>query len=367
MNSDIRDNRGIDISVIIAVRNDPKNLDKCLRAVMQSSYDAFECIVINDGSDDGLTDGIIAKYPVQTRKNSHCRGPAFSRNRGAELASGAILFFIDADVLIPPATIGNVVHEFKNDALDALIGSYDDAPGDASFLSQYKNLFHHYVHQNLGANTCTFWCGCGAVRKKVFENLNGFDAAYRRPAIEDIEFGMRLSEQGGRIVLAKHVQVKHLKRWTFWNLLKTDIFDRGVPWTELLLAKGSLPDNLNVSRSQRLFVLLSAVVLLLLLALPFAPAHFGVLAVSAALALAILISANHRFYRFFLNKRGPGFAVRVLPLHFTYFLCCGVSFGLGVLSFGKNRLLKEQSTDTAESRNIVARQQTEEQTVCPKI
>jgi hypothetical protein len=31
--------------------------------------------------------------------------------------------------------------------LAGLIGSYDDEPAAQNFLSQYKNLFHHYIHQ----------------------------------------------------------------------------------------------------------------------------------------------------------------------------------------------------------------------------
>jgi hypothetical protein len=50
--------------------------------------------------------------------------------------------------------------------------------------------------------------------------------------------------------------VKHLKRWTFWGLLKTDILDRGIPWTELILRDRSMPNDLNLQLSQRVSVAL---------------------------------------------------------------------------------------------------------------
>jgi hypothetical protein len=49
-----------------------------------------------------------------------------------------------------------------------LIGSYDDAPGANNFLSQYKNLFHHYTHQTGSEEASTFWGACGAIRRDVF-------------------------------------------------------------------------------------------------------------------------------------------------------------------------------------------------------
>jgi hypothetical protein len=53
------------------------------------------------------------------------------------------------------------------------------------------------------------------------------------------------------------IEVKHLKRWTFFNLIKTDIFDRGMPWTELILRDGRMPNDLNIQLSQRVSVALA--------------------------------------------------------------------------------------------------------------
>ena len=61
-----------------------------------------------------------------------------------------------------------------------------------NFLSQYKNLLHHFVHQGSSSDATTFWAGCAAVDRKVFVDIGGFDAArYDQPSIEDIEMGYR--------------------------------------------------------------------------------------------------------------------------------------------------------------------------------
>jgi len=86
----------------------------------------------------------------------------------------------------------------------ALFGSYDDTPYEQDFLSQYRNLLHHYVHQNSNPDAATFWAGCGAVRKNIFLELNGYDyKRFAEPSIEDIELGYRMREKGYKIKLDK--------------------------------------------------------------------------------------------------------------------------------------------------------------------
>jgi hypothetical protein len=145
----------------------------------------------------------------------------------------------------------------------ALIGSYDMTPKSADFLSQYRNLMHAYVHQHGSEQAWTFWSGCGAIRKEVFMEMSGFSEDYGRPAIEDIELGYRLVRAGRKIVLDHSLLVTHLKRWTFWGLVKTDIMDRGVPWTELILRDRFMPNDLNVMLSQRISVALVFLVVIL--------------------------------------------------------------------------------------------------------
>jgi hypothetical protein len=127
--------------------------------------------------------------------------------------------------------------------------------------------WHCFVHQNGKRTASTFWSGCGAIRRSVFLKYGGFDESYQRPAIEDIELGYRLSRNHCKIVLDKNIVVKHLKRWTFWGLLKTDVFDRGIPWTELILRDRFLPNDLNLQVSQRISVALVFVIFGMALAL----------------------------------------------------------------------------------------------------
>ena len=64
-------------------------------------------------------------------------------------------------------------------------------------------------------------------------------------------------QSGRKIVLDRDLKVKHLKRWTFWTLIRTDILDRGIPWTELILRDRRMPNDLNLQLSQRVSVALA--------------------------------------------------------------------------------------------------------------
>ncbi len=311
--------------MIIPVFNDAANLDCCLTGLFASSYNNFECLVIDDGSTDASA-AVARRYPVNLvqRRNS---GPAAARNDGARRAGGKILFFIDADVLCHKDTLEKVAGAFKSCDVDAVFGSYDDEPAQEHFISQFKNLYHHFTHQNARQQAHTFWAGCGAVKRDLFLTLGGFDTQYRKPMIEDIELGYRMSRQGYRIRLIKDLQVKHLKKWTLVQLIKTDLFHRGIPWTILILKNKQFQNDLNVSSGQRLCVaLVFSLLLSFVLPLPCALLY-------SIVVIAGIVGLNLKLYQFFWQKRGPRFALKAVLPHLLYYFYSGISFIIGNIKY----------------------------------
>ncbi len=319
------------LSVIVPVYNSRAELEQCLAALQKSRYDDFEALVVDDGSTAPIKP-LADEYGFGYMRIDGPGGPARARNRGAGSARGRYLVFIDADVCVHPETLALFAEVFARDpTVDAVAGSYDDAPAYPGFISQYKNLFHHYVHQRGDGEVQTFWSGCGAVKRDLFLAFGGFDEQrYRRPAIEDIELGTWMSAAGHRIILDGRIKAKHLKRWTLWNLLKTDIFDRGVPWTRLMLRARTPVSTLNVTPAQRLSVALVYLTLVALVTAVVSPLAPLVWIAAAALALTVTL-VNLDFYRFYLKRRGFSFMLRVAPMHWLYFLYCGFSAVLGAL------------------------------------
>ena len=249
-----------EISVVIPAYNAGHNLDKCLDAIERLVVSPLEVIVVDDGSSDGSIER-AAMRGIRILAAPRRQGPAAARNIGAKVAQGRILFFLDSDVCVHCDALERVTAALSDPGVDAVIGSYDDDPSSPDFLSQYKNLMHCFVHQTSCSEASTFWSGCGAIRRDVFLELSGFDANYKRPAIEDIELGYRMREAGRRILLDRELRARHLKKWSFWGLLKTDVVDRGIPWTELILRDQKMPNDLNLQISQRVSIGLVYVIL----------------------------------------------------------------------------------------------------------
>jgi glycosyltransferase involved in cell wall biosynthesis len=315
------------ISTIIPVSNGGEHFRRCLQSLAEAH--PGEVIVVANGDSDGSRDAARA-FGAQVLTLPDAVGPARARNLGAQSAKGEIVFFIDADVAVHPDVFTRIETALKQQPdTAAIIGSYDDAPGTSNFLSQYKNLLHHFVHQQSNEEASTFWGACGAIRRDVFLALGGFDESYRRPCVEDIELGYRLKRAGYRIRLVKTLQVKHLKRWTALSLVKSDFFDRALPWTTLIWRDKAFISDLNLQQSSRVSVVVSYGIVAALMGAVMMP---PLVLVAAALVLA-LVGLNAPVYRFFQRKRGWVFALRVLPWHGLYYLYSGLAFALGTARF----------------------------------
>jgi len=313
----------VTISVVVPVYNGGESFRQCLRSLTALNPPPMEVIVVADGDTDGSRH-MAEEFGTQViRLPISSGGPARPRNIGALQAKGEYLFFVDADVCVPPDILSRVAVTFHhNPGLTALIGSYDDTPNAQNFLSQYKNLFHHYVHQNAQKEASTFWGACGAIRRKIFLEIGGFDEKYHRPSIEDIELGYRLKKEGHQIQLCNDINVKHLKRWDICSLLKADFFYRAIPWTELILRDRRFTNDLNIRHSERLCVVLTyGLVGALVGAIWWVP----LLAV-AALIMVPLVIINAPLYRFFLKNVGSDLPCRVFPG--TGCIICTVAWGL---------------------------------------
>ena len=368
------------VSVIIPVYEPGEFLDRCLQALTRSNFKDYECIVVDDGSSIPVDADNLLQYSATLIRLEHRSGPAKARNVGAGSANGAILFFIDVDVEVHPDALGTAVSSMQaNTDISAVFGSYDESPDRPEFISRYRNLYHHWVHQNGNENASTFWSGLGAIRRDIFQELNGFDITFRHPSIEDIELGYRLKSAGGHISLLKNMRGKHLKHWTFSSILQTDLLKRGVPWVQLLLATSTTSTDLNLNWKSRFaticaallvisiagillieplymlpyFVFLLACVasrfleeagsaswksllsILLVICLPTAVFReiAGLPALLPLFLTLAIVGAQLDFYRLVTRLHGIGFAFAVIPMQILFFLLCALSVPLGIIKY----------------------------------
>lgn len=322
------------LSVIVPAHDSTNVLERVLGAIHASDLKRaeWELIVVDDASRDATAEMAERWADRVVRLPAPAGGPANARNRGVAVARGDWLVFIDADVVIHADTLSAFTRVIDSDPrLVAVFGAYDEHPPAPGFLSQYRNLLHRYVHLLGAGDADTFWSGCGAVRRAAFDAVGGFDAArFPRPQIEDIELGYRLRRNGGGIRLAPEVQGAHLKVWRYVGSLRTDLFDRGVPWVRLLLERGALgaSANLNLKRGERLKAVATTLAALLLVVglLLRDPRPLGL---SAAMLAGIALTA-HRQITWFAARRGWAFALATIPFIWQYYVVSAACVAIGL-------------------------------------
>lgn len=173
------------LSIIIAVYNDVEGLSNVLKSIELSGKDFsdFEVIIVDDGSPvsyDEVLSTISFKYKYIKQENGR-QGKA--RNRGMKEADGEYLWFVDADDLIAPNAISDIVktihtHQQKEiyyfDAItngDALNSSCVDCLRDEILLGQANNKYtvapwnKVYKKDFLMTNNILF------IEKKKYEDL----------------------------------------------------------------------------------------------------------------------------------------------------------------------------------------------------
>lgn len=286
------------ISAVIPATNRPSTLERCVNALENGS---------------GVDEVIVVTSPSEAN-------PATARNIGVSQSTGDLLLFVDSDVEVHAGAPTRIREAFERDpTLEALFGSYDDAPASKGTVSAFRNLLHHHVHHESPGEATTFWTGLGAVRREAFERVGGFDTSL--DWLEDIDFGMRLASTGGRIELDPSIQGTHLKHWSFAGMLKTDFVGRGIPWVELMLRAGGSSSVLNLGWRHRLSALSA-------LGCAVGLATRKPLVVGSS--TGALVALNHRFYRLLLQRTGLRRTAAGVALHAVHHIVGIAAVPVGV-------------------------------------
>ena len=327
------DSEKTDLSIVIPAYRAGVFLRRSSAQLTEIS-DSVPVLVVDAGSDDD-TGEVARSLGARVLRLPERQGPAAARNAGVEAVESEVVLFLDADCVPHPDVVERVRAAFRDTPdLVALTGSYDDAPPERNFFSQYMNLRHHFTHQRANREPASFWAGCGAVRRAPFLRAGGFDAArYPRPQIEDIELATRL-RRFGRLRLDPDLQVTHLKRWDLRSVVQTDIACRALPWARLLMEQKELPNDLNLRRSQRLAALLAPLALLSPALLAWAAwTGWAWLALASLVVLAVSLGLNFPMTAFFAKKHGVPFAIGGFVFHQVHLLYSALVY-VGVRAFG---------------------------------
>lgn len=215
-----RSDRRLKASIVVPHRDQPEELARCVSALCQQTVvNDVEIIVVDDGSAEPDTRERLADIPtdVVTVIIADPGGPAHARNIGAGASQGNLLLFTDADCVPSPEWAAAIIGHFHSEPQCMVTtGPLIDITTPHRF-NRLHVFFHaisgpdarpqHFEYAGremlglIGANL--------AVRRRVFEEVHGFDTHFEVPGGEDYDLAFRLQASGHRADFVDAATVSH--------------------------------------------------------------------------------------------------------------------------------------------------------------
>ena len=219
------------VSIVIPVKDRADDLRHCITSLRQLAYpqDRLEVIVVDDGSTDSSPEVAQELGAVLLESGAVGGGPALARNKGAAVANGDILAFIDSDCTAEENWLNELLPAFADEKL-AAVGGWVDGMYHGSALDRYEavmsslNLGRREMSGGAGGDTF-YLPSCNLLmRKSAFAAAGGF-----RPEMhvgEDVDLTWRLRDAGWTIQYLPCGTVFHAHRSRPWPFVKRR-FDYG--------------------------------------------------------------------------------------------------------------------------------------------
>lgn len=314
------------LSIIVPSYDNQSTIEKALKAIRESTYQDYELIVVDCGSQDA-TPLIAAKFTdkiIELKKGS--RGRSHARTTGIKAARGRIIVNIDSDIVIKPDTLVKITDYFsKHQDIDALTGLLSKGHPHINFFSQYKNLYMHYIFKKLPEKVTFLYGSIHALRHQSAQLYYDSDIKIA----DDTVLGQKLISHGRQIAFLKDLEVVHLKKYDLFSFIKNDfqipfdwakIFLRYKGWKQLGRYKTGYAHS---PKEQIISVVSAPLIILLNLA-----ALFGYFSFSLILFLVLAwFFLNLRFLAYLTKERGLIFGI----LAFFVTFLDNIVMALGIL------------------------------------
>jgi GT2 family glycosyltransferase len=194
------------VSVIIVNWNGAKHLRLCLPSIASQSFKSLEIIVVDNRSSDDSAE-VARSYGVRWLPLENNLGLAPGLNRGASIARGDLLLFVNNDMRFDPEFVSALVEPLDRDeeifATDGMQFNWDGTvrghlaarltnvpPNRDSSTELVPGLYFYQEEKVVASPVFMASAACMMVRKALFEKLAGFDD--RLPlGYEDVEICWR--------------------------------------------------------------------------------------------------------------------------------------------------------------------------------
>lgn len=198
-----------EVSVIVIAYNEEAYIKKCLAAILNQSFPAFELLVIDDGSTDETSSIINSIHDERIRhiRNDKNLGVAESRNIGLKYAKGEYIFFTDADCVPNKYWLEEGLAVFKTRKCVGVKGR--------TFYATAKTTISDRVTEDFTD------CGTNniAYTKEILDRVGGFDLKYNL-SNEDMDLAFRIKRYGENIISEDMIVIHQRKNYTIRSLFR---------------------------------------------------------------------------------------------------------------------------------------------------
>lgn len=196
------------VSVVIPTFNRASVLPRALGSVFSQARPPEEVIVVDDGSEDGTERLVREEFPAARYFRQENRGVAAARNRGARMARGNWLAFLDSDDEWLPAKL-----ERQLAALGAEPG-FSLCHTDETWIRRGRRVNPMKKHAKSGGRIfqrclelCVISPSAALIRRQLFDSLGGFDETL--PVCEDYDLWLRFCARYPVLYVDEPLIVKH--------------------------------------------------------------------------------------------------------------------------------------------------------------
>ncbi|MBF0442289.1 MAG: glycosyltransferase [Oligoflexales bacterium] len=177
------------VSVVITTKNEQRNMENCLKSIMEQTFKDFEIIVVDNGSQD-RTREIALMFTDKVYE----RGPERSeqRNFGISKGSGRYVIYLDADMILSPQVIEECVWTAENNQDISGIYIPETVIGDGFWISVRR--FERSFYDGTVIDAVRF------VPRKLFDEVGGFDTSMCSG--EDWDFNKKIKMKGKVAVIS---------------------------------------------------------------------------------------------------------------------------------------------------------------------
>lgn len=209
------------VSIVISTYDREKQLLRLLKSIFKNDYRNIEVIVVDDASPTKISHKIKKLFPqVKLIRNNTEKFPSQCRNIGFKYAVGDLVFFVDDDNVFSTSTIKELSNGLNNEQV-GLVGPimyYYHEPKRiwCAGAKLNKLLFtHKHMLENeidIGYEKpieCDYLPNAYMTSRKILEKMEVFDSNSFPQAFEEIDFALRIRNQGYRVMVLPKAKIWH--------------------------------------------------------------------------------------------------------------------------------------------------------------